>query len=88
MPNFDLLFDISIRTLRIVDGHVGESRTNVVPIKKDGVALNQTLQPFVVSQQELDCIRDHQPLPEVGDLDPMNISPQIDFSESYYLPTR
>jgi hypothetical protein len=36
MANFDLLFDIAIRTVRIVDGHKGESRTNVVPVKKDG----------------------------------------------------
>lgn len=42
LDKFDLLFDIAIRTVRIVDGHSGESRANIVPIKNDG-KLNQTM---------------------------------------------
>jgi hypothetical protein len=74
MEKFDLLFDIAIRTVRVVDGHTGEARTNVVPIKKDG-HLNQTMKPFVASKQELDCIKDSQPMPETHDLDGSNVSP-------------
>jgi hypothetical protein len=33
------------------------------------------MKPFVASKQELDCIKDNQPMPETHDLDGSNVSP-------------
>ena len=44
------------------------------------------VEPWIITKQELDCMRESLPF-ENHVIDPNRVETQIDFSESYYLPT-
>jgi len=89
---FDVLLDMRVRPLRKVGGRDGELAKAGVPVKiSDGSTSTDTdkpdqeTTPVLVTAEELDCRREHLPLPD--DLDINGVTSQIDWSESFYLPT-
>lgn len=94
--SFDLVMHMSARLLRLTNRQSSDSRAGVSvkvenysdghgshPDQVDGQPPNSS--PVVLTHEELNCQKEHLPLPD--SLDAKAISGSIDTSDSYYIPT-